>query len=69
MKSIPYASASTGAKARGEITAVLCRFGCESDAGGAAMSPGLAADRAGLLVESELIMPAAASAPIPGGAL
>src|SRR5689334_11294514 len=30
MKSVPYASASTGAKARGEITAVLCRFGCES---------------------------------------
>jgi hypothetical protein len=30
MKSIPYASASTGAKARDEITSVLRRFGCES---------------------------------------
>jgi hypothetical protein len=30
MKSVPYASASTGAKARDEITSVLRRFGCES---------------------------------------
>jgi hypothetical protein len=30
VKSVPYASASTGAKARDEITSVLRRFGCES---------------------------------------
>jgi hypothetical protein len=29
-KSVPYASESTGAKARDEITSVLRRFGCES---------------------------------------
>lgn len=30
MKGIPYASATSGAKARDEITSVLRRFGCES---------------------------------------
>jgi hypothetical protein len=30
MKGIPYASASSGANARDEITKLLRRFGCES---------------------------------------
>jgi hypothetical protein len=30
MKSVPYASATTGAKARDEVIAILRRFGCES---------------------------------------
>jgi hypothetical protein len=30
MKSVPYASATTGAKARDEVITILRRFGCES---------------------------------------
>jgi hypothetical protein len=30
MKGIPYASVTSGAKARDEVTSILRRFGCES---------------------------------------